>query len=45
MIAAGQIRRLSKRPFYKPKTTEFGELPPNTYQIVKDLLEKKWNIK
>ncbi|MDR3251154.1 MAG: DUF6088 family protein [Tannerella sp.] len=40
MVAAGQIRRLSKGRFYKPRMTEFGELPPDTYQIVKDLLEK-----
>ncbi len=40
MVAAGQIRRISKGRFYKPKITEFGEQKPNTYQIVKDLLEK-----
>jgi uncharacterized UBP type Zn finger protein len=31
MVAAGQIRRVSKVRFYKPKMTEFGELPPNIY--------------
>ena len=40
MVAAEQIRRASKGRFYKPKMTEFGELPLNTYQLVKDLLEK-----
>jgi hypothetical protein len=40
MVAAGQIRRASKGRFYKPKMTEFGELPLNIYQLVKDLLEK-----
>jgi hypothetical protein len=40
MVVAGQIRRASKGRFYKPKITEFGELPLNTYQLVKDLLEK-----
>jgi hypothetical protein len=40
MVAAGQIRRASKGRFYKPKMTEFGELPLNAYQLVKDLLEK-----
>ena len=44
MVAAGQIRRISKGRFYKPKMTEFGELPPDTYQIVKDLLEKNGKV-
>ena len=44
MVAAGQIRRISKGRFYKPKMTEFGEQKPNTYQIVKDLLEKNGKI-
>jgi len=34
----GKIRRLSKGRYYKTKTTEFGELLPDSYQIVKDLL-------
>jgi hypothetical protein len=40
MVAAGQIRRASKGRFYKPKMTEFGELPLDTFELVKDLLEK-----
>ncbi|MDR3132756.1 MAG: DUF6088 family protein [Prevotellaceae bacterium] len=40
MVAAGQISRLSKGRFYKPQMSKFGELPPDTSQIVKDLLEK-----
>ena len=40
MVAAGQIRRLSKGRFYKPQMSEFGELPPDTFQMVKDLIEK-----
>jgi hypothetical protein len=32
--------RLSKGRFYKPQIGKFGELPPDTYQTVKDLLEK-----
>jgi hypothetical protein len=40
MVAAGQIRRASKGRFYKPRMTEFGELPLNAYELVKDLLEK-----
>ena len=39
-VAEGYLRKLSKGRFYKPKVTEFGELPPDTYQIVKDLLVK-----
>lgn len=44
MVAAGQIRRLSKGRFYKPQMSEFGELPPDTYQTVKDLIEKNGKI-
>lgn len=44
MVATGKIRRLSKGRFYKPKITQFGELPPDTYQIVKDLIEKNGKI-
>ena len=38
LTKAGKIRRLSKGRYYKTKTTEFGELIPDSYQIVKDLL-------
>ncbi|MDL2231560.1 DUF6088 family protein [Porphyromonadaceae bacterium OttesenSCG-928-L07] len=41
MVTAGRIRRLSKGRFYKPQMSKFGELPPDTSQIVKDLLEKE----
>jgi hypothetical protein len=44
MVAAGQIRRASKGRFYKSQTTEFGELPLDTYELVKDLLEKNGKI-
>ncbi|MDR1882189.1 MAG: DUF6088 family protein [Prevotella sp.] len=40
MVAAGQIRRLSKGRFYKPQMSNFGEILPDTFQIVKDLIEK-----
>lgn len=40
LTKAGKIRRLSKGRYYKTKITEFGELPPDSYQIVKDLLEE-----
>ena len=38
LTKAEKIRRLSKGRYFKTKTTEFGELPPDSYQIVKDLL-------
>ena len=41
---AGKIRRLSKGRYYKTKITEFGELPPDSYQIVKDLLAENGRI-
>ncbi|MDR2556682.1 MAG: DUF6088 family protein, partial [Bacteroidales bacterium] len=44
MVTVGQIRRLCKGRFYKPQISKFGELPPDTYQTVKDLLEKKGKI-
>ncbi|MBP1672327.1 MAG: hypothetical protein H6Q25_142 [Bacteroidetes bacterium] len=40
LVVQGKIKRLSKGRFYKPKLTEFGELLPDEYQIVKDLIEK-----
>ena len=44
MVAAGQICRLSKGRFYKPQLSDFGELPPDTYQTVKDLIENNGKI-
>jgi len=40
-IKEGYIKKLSKGKFYKPEIGKFGELPPQPYQVVKDLLEKK----
>jgi len=40
-VKEGYIKKLSKGKFYKPETGKFGELPPQPYQVVKDLLEKK----
>lgn len=40
MAAAGKIAKLSKGKYYKPEKTVFGELAPDQYQVVKDLLEK-----
>ena len=44
LVLTGKIRRLCKGRFYKPQISKFGELPPDTYQTVKDLLEKNGKI-
>jgi len=44
MVKAGKIRRLSPGRFYKPRITEFGELKPEIYQVVKDLVEQDRKI-
>lgn len=38
LVESGKIARLSKGRFYKPKNSVFGNLKPNDYEIVKDLL-------
>lgn len=40
MAKSGEINKLSKGKFYKPKKSKFGALEPSHEQIVKDLLEK-----
>jgi hypothetical protein len=40
MAAAGDISKLSKGKFYKPRQTRFGALKPTPYQIAKDFIEK-----
>jgi len=44
MVKEGKICKLSKGRFYKPRLTEFGELKPEVFQIVKDLLEQNGKI-
>ena len=39
-MAIGQIRRLCKGHFYKPHITDYGELLPDIFEIIKDLIEK-----
>ncbi|MDR0509984.1 MAG: DUF6088 family protein [Rikenellaceae bacterium] len=39
-VAVGQIRRLSKGRFYKPRISKFGEQSPDIFQTIKDLIEK-----
>jgi hypothetical protein len=38
LVAAGTIKRLSKGRFYKPEISNFGELLPDIFQTVKDLI-------
>ena len=40
MVNSGKIAKLSKGKYYKPEKTPFGELQPNQYQVVKDLIEE-----
>ena len=40
MAATGEISKLSKGKFYKPRKTQFGELKPSAYQIAKDYIER-----
>ncbi len=44
LVKEDKLRRLSKGRYYKPLMTEFGELKPDTYQIVKDLLQKNKKV-
>lgn len=40
LVASQQLKRLSKGKYYKPKNSVFGILPPETTEVVKDLLVK-----
>lgn len=44
MVASGKIAKLAKGKYYKPEGTVFGNLQPNKYQVVKDLLESDGKI-
>jgi hypothetical protein len=44
LVTEGELRKLSKGRFYKPEMGKFGELPPDTYQVVKDLLVKNGRL-
>ncbi|MWB95151.1 hypothetical protein GON26_12335 [Flavobacterium sp. GA093] len=39
MVVSGKIAKLAKGKYYKPENTPFGNLEPNQFQVVKDLLE------
>lgn len=40
MVASGVIKKIARGKYYKPEATGFGELLPEQYQVVIDLLEK-----
>ena len=40
MVKSGEISKLTKGRFYKPRKTQFGELKPSAYQIAKDYIER-----
>jgi len=44
MAISGKIVKLSKGRFYKSNATPFGNLQPNQYQVVKDLLEEDGKV-
>jgi len=41
LVEKGIINKISKGKFYKPESTIFGDLLPNQYQLVKDLLHEE----
>ncbi len=44
LAASGRIVKLAKGKYYKPDQSPFGELPPDQYQVVKDLLERDGKV-
>lgn len=44
LVAAGKIVKLAKGKFYKAEQSPFGELPPDRFQVVKDLLERDGKV-
>jgi hypothetical protein len=44
LVDKGALRKLSKGRFYKPKVGKFGELPPDDYEVVKDLLTERGKL-
>lgn len=44
LVAESYLRKLSKGRFYKPKIGKFGELPPDDYEVVKDLLIRRGKL-
>lgn len=44
LVQQGELERLSKGKYYKPKRTMFGILKPSATEIAKDLLEKNGEV-
>lgn len=44
MVVSGKIAKLAKGKYYKPESTPFGNLEPNQFQVVKDLLEEDGKV-
>jgi hypothetical protein len=44
LAASGRIVKLAKGRYYKPVQSPFGELEPEQYQVVKDLLERSRKV-
>ncbi len=44
MVTSGRISKLSKGKYYKSVTNAFGDMLPDQYQVVKDLLEKEGKL-
>ncbi len=40
LVKEGKLRKLSKGRYYKPQKSVFGELKPDSFEVVKDLLQK-----
>lgn len=43
-VQSGQLTRLSKGKYYKPKNTIFGTLSPNNQQVIKSITHKNGKI-
>ncbi len=44
LASAGEISKLAKGKYFKPRSTEFGSLKPSAYQIAKDFIEDDGKI-
>lgn len=44
MVVSGKIAKLAKGKYYKPESTPFGNLEPNQFQVVKDLMEEDGKV-
>jgi hypothetical protein len=40
LVKENKLRKLSKGRYYKPRMSVFGELKPDSFEVVKDLLQK-----